>query len=377
MTPILQLAILGRQPELGLLELESLVGPDKVEPFGQTALLSAEVPFDRLGGVLKLGDVIYHGTVVDLASVSLDMNGLARVDGKTTFGVSYYGSKLSAGAVMAAGLELKKQLKPMGPARLVTPASGLALTAAQLLHNRILAEGFELMVATFGDSMVVARTTHVQDIEAYSARDYGRPARSAKVGMLPPKLAQILLNSVSEPTVVDPFCGTGVVLQEALLAGRAAYGSDLAADMVAATTTNLEWLQTQAGRPLPAWQVTLADARDVSLPTLRFGIVSEGYLGPNLSNRPSAGEVSELDRATTDLYASALTNWAGQLASGSELAMCIPNWRTGGGWRTPAVVDGLVDLGYTTKVFKHVSGTVRYARDNQIVGRQLLLLTRT
>ena len=377
MTPNLQLAILGRQPELGLLELESLVGPDKVEPFGQTALLSAGVPFDRLGGVLKLGDVIYRGPVIDLDSVALDLDSLARADGKTTFGVSYYGSKLSAGAVMAAGLELKKHLKPMGPVRLVTPTSGVALTAAQLLHNHILAGGFELMVATFGDSMVVARTTHVQDIEAYSARDYGRPARSAKVGMLPPKLAQILLNTSSGPVVVDPFCGTGVVLQEAMLVGRAAFGFDLAVDMVAATTTNLDWLSTKFDRPLPNWEVAEADARTVPLPAAAVSIISEGYLGPNLSNRPSSAEVAELDRATTDLYAAALKNWAGQLASGAELAICIPNWRTGGGWRTPAVVDDLADLGYTTKVFKHVSGTVRYARDNQIVGRQLLLLTRT
>jgi len=45
--------------------------------------------------------------------------------------------------------------------------------------------------------------------------------------MLPPKLAQILVNSVQAQTVYDPFCGTGVIPQEALLLGRTASGSDL------------------------------------------------------------------------------------------------------------------------------------------------------
>jgi hypothetical protein len=34
----------------------------------------------------------------------------------------------------------------------------------------------------------------VQDIDAYAERDFERPMRDAFVGMLPPKLAQIMLN---------------------------------------------------------------------------------------------------------------------------------------------------------------------------------------
>lgn len=72
-------------------------------------------------------------------------------------------------------------------------------------------------------------------------RDYGRPARDARVGMLPPKLAQIMLNlSVKDEksgTVLDPFCGTGVLLQEAALAGFDFIGSDIEPRMVEMTLT--------------------------------------------------------------------------------------------------------------------------------------------
>ena len=91
-----------------------------------------------------------------------------------------------------------------------------------------------------GRELVIALTEAIQDIDAYTARDRERPARSAKVGMLPPKLAQILVNSAQGSAIYDPFCGTGVILQEALLMGHEAYGSDLAAEMVDATRTNLE-----------------------------------------------------------------------------------------------------------------------------------------
>jgi len=87
--------------------------------------------------------------------------------------------------------------------------------------------------------------------------------------MLPPKLAQIIVNLATGPlpddkmssicdipadqiipqphlgqTLLDPFCGTGVLLQEAALMGYNVYGSDLEARMVDYTAQNLAWLET-------------------------------------------------------------------------------------------------------------------------------------
>ena len=378
MTPT-HLAILGRQPELGLIELESLCGSQNVTLFGKTAsLIQGVVELDRLGGVIKLAAVLYQGPKADILSLELDWAALMPGAGKTTFGLSYYGARTTPRFVLAVGLELKKRLKAVGGSvRLVSPVAGSELTAAQIHHNKLLTEGFELLVVMNGTEMVVARTVAVQDIEAYAARDHGRPARSATVGMLPPKLTQIMLNTTSAPVVVDPFCGTGVVLQEALLAGRAAIGFDVAPEMVTATTTNLDWLAAQTTRPLPAWHVEAADARTGSLPEVALAMVSEGYLGRNLSSSPSGAEVMKLDDETSDLYGAVLKHWAKQLPIGTELALCLPNWRVASGWHVPAVVDDIARLGYTFKVFKRVSGPVRYARPDQIVGRQLLFLTRS
>jgi tRNA G10 N-methylase Trm11 len=379
MTSATHLAILGRQPELGWLELESLLGAANIAPFGKSAtLFSGELEFDRLGGVVKLGEILYQGEAVDLLDLELDLVRFLRPEGKTSFGLSYYESKITPRQLLATGLELKKKLRSHGSVRLVSPTAGTDLGAAQLHHNKMLAEGFELLVVVSGQRMVVARTTAVQDIAAYAARDHGRPARSATVGMLPPKLAQILLNTTHERLVVDPFCGTGVVLQEALLMGRTAAGFDLSAEMVAASQTNLAWLADETPEPLLHWHVGQADARREKLPADEaLAVVSEGYLGPNLSTPPSSDRLAELDREISQLYGEVLANWARQLPAGAEVTICLPNWRTKAGWHQPQVVDDLGKIGYTSKVFKHVPALVRYARPDQTVGRQILVLTRS
>jgi tRNA G10 N-methylase Trm11 len=380
MSSLNYITILGRQPELGLVELESLLGADGVQPLGrQAAFTVRELDVNQLGGAVKVAEVLYRGPLVPLRELPLDVAALPMSGGKTPFALSAYGLRVTPRELLAAGLELKKRLRERGSARLVSPGQGLAVSAAELRHNRVLEAGFELVAVAAGRELVVARTIGVQDIDWYSRRDYERPARSAKVGMLPPKLAQILVNTTTASVVADPFCGTGVVPQEALLLGRAAWGSDLAPEMVSATRENLAWLaqavaERGAPAPLPAWTVNdAADARQVKLPA-EGAVVSEGYLGPNMSASPTPVQLAEVRRTLLDLYRESLRNFARQLPAGGEVSITVPAWRVGKQWHYLGLVDELSDLGYTLKGFKHVTTPLLYAREDQVVGRQLLLL---
>jgi hypothetical protein len=377
MSSLKYIAILGRQPELGLAELESVLGAEGVEPFSRdTALMAEAVHADQLGGAMKVAEVLYRGPLTPLRNLPIDVAELPmRSEGKTPFAISAYGFKDTPKMLMAAGLELKKSLRARGngSVRLVMASKGLAVSAAELHHNRVIEDGFELLVVASRSEMVIARTLGVQDIDWYSKRDYDRPARSAKVGMLPPKLAQILVNSVHSPLVYDPFCGTGVIPQEALLLGRSAQGSDLSDEMVAATRINLAWLEHQVAQKLPKWRAELADARGVVLPE-GCAVVSEGYLGPNLIHAPSPSELSSIRRELGVLYMDVLKSWAAQLPSGSEVSICVPAWRMGKVWHYLGLIDELPRLGYTLKSFRGVSAPLLYARADQVVGRQLLLL---
>ena len=369
------IAILGRQPELGIVELESTLGAEHVMLFGPKAvLLDVPIDIDLYGGVVKVAQILYDGLVAELPALPLHLGTLGLTSGKTTFAVSAESRHISPRDVTAIGIELKRALREYGSARFVAPKAGTEVTAAQLKFNRVLEKGFELLLVGDRKRMIIARTVGIQDIDWYSHRDYDRPARSSKVGMLPPKLAKVLVNTTEAPTVVDPFCGTGVVLQEALLLGRSAVGSDLALEMVTASEQNLNWLVSEVSRSLPSWSVGEADARTFVLPKKAISIVTEGYLGPNLSHSPSAQQLNTIQAELSGLYRDSLREWAAQISTGTELALCVPAWSVNGKWVTLGLVDDLPRLGYTIKVFKHVQTPILYSRENQVVGRQLLFL---
>lgn len=370
------LAILGRQPEFGLVELESQLGQKSVQPFGQAAIVDRRIDIDKFGGVQKFGRILYHGPIRDLNEAPLNLDRLPLRDGKTPFGLSYYGVRATNRYVLAAGLTFKKRLKSKGSLRLVSPQKGTSLTAAQVKFNSLLRNGFELLVVQHKKEMIIGVTDAVQDIDWYAERDYERPIRSAKVGMLPPKLAQIMVNTTSAPLVVDPFVGTGVVLQEALLLGRSGFGSDIAPEMVEASRKNTEWLKQK--RDLKSADVMEADATSVSLPSSKLAIVSEGYLGPNQSTQPSDAIAKRLRNEARELYSKSLRNWAKQIPVGTDVTITAPVWHTKEGWLTSGIVDLLSDLGYDLRSFASCdSRNLIYRRPNQIVGRQLLLLRKS
>jgi tRNA G10 N-methylase Trm11 len=373
------LAILGRQPELGLIELESVLGKGAVTAFGEHALVDTLPQLDRLGGTIKLGRIIARLPRQRLDKLDLDRALLPRPAGKLTFAVSSYGLKLAPRELEAFGLGLKNQLKNERSVRLVLPKTGSnELTAAQLKFNHLPESGFELLIAANERELVLALTEAVQDIDAYTARDRERPARSAKVGMLPPKLAQILVNTTHSQAIYDPFCGSGVILQEALLAGRRVYGSDLDPEMVEASRTNLEWLG-EGVADLPPWEVDPGDVQTLKLPEGPLAIVSEGYLGPNLTSEPSREQLGDLMPPLLELYRQTLTNLASQLPPGAEVSLCAPAWRLGKTWKPLPIVDEAGHLGYIRKDFETVTASqpIVYGRPGQHVGRALILLTKS
>src|SRR2546430_2203982 len=95
--------ILGRQPALGMSELESLYGPGLVSPWGPNAavvdLLTEEFSFARLGGSIKSGRVLEVFEGNDLRKLEKTLLSLlprisSDVSGKIQLGISAYGLSL-------------------------------------------------------------------------------------------------------------------------------------------------------------------------------------------------------------------------------------------------------------------------------------------
>ncbi|HMQ96217.1 MAG TPA: hypothetical protein PKD19_03280, partial [Candidatus Saccharibacteria bacterium] len=203
------IALLGRQPEISVAELSAVYGDKAVRQISPEAALvdSRSFTIADLGGTTKYGEV-----VAELPSHPKDQAALQSAskyildhyykkwrhnEHKTTLGISAYGLKVSASDVQKIGLQLKRFLKKDGASLRLVPTTALALSTAQTLHNHLFSNErkVELIIAKTNDRrIVIAECRGVQNIDAYTKRDHGRPKRDAFVGMLPPKLAQIMIN---------------------------------------------------------------------------------------------------------------------------------------------------------------------------------------
>lgn len=381
------LAILGRQPRLGLAELESLLGAAKVTPVGEgAALVDGEITMARLGGSLKLARVVSELATTNWPEIQAQL--LAMVppqlahapEGKLKLGLSVYGVKATKPQLFRAGLELKKACRAQKRSVRVVPNTELALNSAQVIHNQLTSPlGWELLLVRNNNKTILAQTIAVQDVDDYARRDYGRPYRDAFVGMLPPKLAQQMLNLAQVmpgQTVLDPFCGTGVVLQEAALRGCPVYGTDLSEKMVRYTRDNLHWLRETYNISFGI----LFESADATTATWRpplDHVVCETYLGQPLSGLPRPEKLAEIIHTCNKITEQFLKNLRPQLAPGSRHCIAVPVWFNGHTFKHLPMLDHLESLGYNRVRFQYASATrdLVYHRADQIVGRELLVIT--
>lgn len=386
----MQIAFLGRQPELGLAELESLLGSDPIRPMAGYAFIDNDVTsyFERLGGTIKLAEVIHESSNRDWFAIEKELFKVVaeRVSSqgeKFTFGISVYGLKVSLKQIERTALTLKKKLRNEGRSVRVVTSKDLQLSSAQVLHNQLTTQsGWEINVVVTAQATYVARTVASQNIDAYSARDQARPKRDARVGMLPPKLAQIIINLASgkmksdDAVLLDPFCGTGVVLQEASLMGFDVYGTDIEPRMVEYSIANMHWARDTLGSNSYA-RIEHGDATSHTWKQPVSVVACEGYLGLPFAHLPSDTQLQESIQTSNRIASGFLKNLSAQTQTGFRACIALPAWHLKSTVKHLPCLEKLPEMGWKRIEFKHASRSgLLYHRDQQIVGRELLVIER-
>lgn len=249
------LFILGQSPQLAQAELKAILESDnnQLELIGQNFVLaqtkkSAEKLMNILGGTVKIAR--YLKSIPNIQELTTDLwydilkNNLD-IENKNHFGFSLYNdTDKNYQTVRKVGFQLKKIIQDNGyKSRLVT-GQAKELSSVIVAKNKLL--GRELIIIKNKESYLLGLTEAVQNFALYGFRDMERPYRDNKSGMLPPKVAQMLINLTGHDinkSILDPFCGSGTILQEAMLLGyKKIYGSDISAKAVQETKANLDWL---------------------------------------------------------------------------------------------------------------------------------------
>lgn len=344
------------------------------------------ISIDELGGTIKIFEILGGYTEIsDIKAKLIEITPFETAK-RINFGLSGYG-KLSKKVILNLGYKIKEQIVDSGySARFVT-GKNLDLSSVIVHENKLIERGFEAILYFDGKKYTLGRTLAVQDYKAYSKRDFGRPKRDDRNGMLPPKLAQIMINLAEAPmesVIYDPFCGSGTILQEAILLGYSnVYGSDIEPKNVEDTRENLQWLSRITNYQLPITNVFVSDILSPENEISADVIVGEGFLGdPVRRNKDQAKKDAE---ELTTFYVQALTNLAKQLKNGGRIVLAIPFFIVGSEYFYLPILDKLDETGLTlvkpyiddAELKLYGRGNLTYSRSDQFVGREILILEKS
>ena len=145
----------------------------------------------------------------------------------------------------------------------------------------------------------IAKVIQVSNPKGYKNRDEARPYFDAKK-VISIRLAKILINlSQAKYEIIDPFCGQGTIIQEALLMNLNCYGLDV---NINEAKKNLEWLKNKFNFNT-SYKLFQGDARNLSRYFRNIECcVTEPYLGPYFKKYPKYGGALNVIKDLEKLY---------------------------------------------------------------------------
>lgn len=383
--------VLGNNPTLSLAELAAVLPCQDGRIINKDLFIwetdNEIVPenlIKNLGGTIKIG--IFEKTVAAKQDLSDPMLALClkiskKNTGKFNFGISDYGQQPLN--LTPIGLTLKKKLRDAGVASRLVTSRDKNLSSVVVEQNKLLTKGVEIVLAADGGRTLVGHTIAVQAFKDLSKRDFGRPNRDDASGMLPPKVAQIMINLAEiknyDGLILDPFCGSGTILQEAMLMGfNQVSGTDLSPKAINDTKENIAWLKEKYGLDGVKVNIFLKNATKLSesfKPESVEAIICEPYLGPQRGWNDLKIVKDELE----DLYTKSLREFSKILKPHGRVVMIFPmffgNKPINPDYYKFEIKSSLPEVWKTNLLIKVTQrNTIVYGRAGQKVFREIVVL---
>ncbi len=456
--------VLGKNPTLSMAELSAvfcLHAKETKSPIGDLVSgdifilevkekINAGEVIKKLGGVIKIGIIEsavetrrgaslqheHHDNTktrrgVSLLESALKLINLDEITGKFKFGISYYGKNNFN--VKPLGMEIKKYLREKNISCRWVVSREPTLSSVVVEQNKLAGKGIEIVLIENppkplyqGGShppipmsaeatekaplikgvggIIIGQTLAVQPFKELSFRDYGRPARDDRSGMIPPKLAQIMINLSAVETrrgaslqceyrddnaktqnlasLLDPFCGSGTILTEALLMGYDnVIGTDISEKAIQDTKKNIAWVERRFKIKDLRFKIFNKSATELSKfikPNSIDAIVTEPYLGPQRGRV----DFKKVTRELENLYSKSLIEFKKVLKSRGRVVMVWPVFRaTHNSQRITPKLNGfkivnpiLPGLRENTIIKLTNRSTIIYGREGQKVWREIVVL---
>jgi len=320
--------ILGRDPELSLLELVSYLKARnilyKIKASTKVAVLVSLPELDFPKMIAELGGIVKIARVLDDVDAEALYNGKSN---KIKYGVSVYDDEDVS--------ELKEYLKDrMKQERLKATYKRSSrkeqfLMPNDVIRHNLLNEGFELVVY----DNIIARTIAVFNPFKYEQRDKERP-KQRELHMISIRLAKILINLAMAKKgilLLDPFCGYGILLQEAMLMEINTAGFDLNRECTDASKSNLLWTAKHYNCTAN-FRIFNSDSRHLSRYLEKADCAAtEPYMGPLLKKIPVKSEAIKTITELQPLYKDVLRELAWVVKG--HIVIIVPRFRLYSGER--------------------------------------------
>lgn len=386
----------GTFPDLSYAELVAMfntyhLNTDSIHKYSEEILLikGKDIPenvlikiFNRMGGFVRFGQII------DNLDTFLDEFVLKE---KITFGVSVLGNadKGDLRYIKKLSNEIKRGLREHGiSSRFLIPSKGtVQLNAAQIINNDVLKKGFELLILKNGKEELYAKSLSIQDLEGYVERDMDRPYSDIKMGVLPPKLARMMINyaSIDKGIVWDPFCGSGTVLMESAVLGYDFLGSDIDDDALKYSQENILWLNEKGYMGNIVYDIFKFDVKNPDKEIVKklkntsiSAVVCEPFMGPPQKRILSQEYAQQLLKEVKDLYLSLFETLDERIGvRGINMVLVIPSYKTDKGWETIGIREIASKRWELLNSKYSPNRDLKWSRKNSIITRNIFILHRT
>ena len=269
------------------------------------------------------------------------------------------------------------------------------LSSGQIIWNNVLKKWFDFNLVDLWGIFYFWKTIQVQDIDSYSKRDFSKN-RDMQIGMLPPKLCQIMINiwrkniskNIENLNIYDPFVGLATVLIEALNMGILwVFWSDLSEKMVDESRKNISDFISKNLLKNISFKIEKLNAKFINESEILQKekidlIVTEWYLWEIMTKKNiSLDRINKQKESLLSIYSKFFENLA-KVDFSWRIVICFPFWELNGKFiYFNEILEILNKFCVIENIFKNSeinlsskSGSLLYKREKQLVWREIFKL---
>lgn len=368
------LFILGRNQELSTAEIEEFLKKEnnpieKKTLIDNGLLVTVKNPIlystiDKLGGTISIGEVLKS------AKDNLIFQELEKImiykgeENKLTYAVWDFSD------IYDECLDyLKSRFKSE---KIKTSFKGLTGTIQSQEGEKELRPSSKLIQEEYfifqeDENQHFGKITQKCNYESIEKRDMEKPIRRESLAIAP-RLAKILINLANlkkEEKIFDPFCGVGVMLQEAMLQEMTAVGCDIDKKAIEGAKKNLKWFNFNE----EYYTLINFDSKKVNLPEFD-AIATEPDLGDVLKKIPTKEKAEKTLKNFEKLMVQVINNSKKQ--NKGRVVFTSPYIRIGKKRLSCNIENICAKTGY-----KEARESIPEYRGNQIVGRMIYILEKS